>query len=121
MMLQSTGAHSQYHAGILQFRKRTTGVWGGNFSYTFSRLTDNQFGESNYYSSAPGLQNNYTVVPDSPYYNPDQEYGRSLLDSPHKVVLAPIFQLPFGEGKTVLLDRQVGRHPPRRLADHAGR
>jgi trimeric autotransporter adhesin len=98
-MLQSTGAHSQYHAGIVQLRKRTTGVWGGNFSYTYSRLTDNQFGEGNYYSSAPGLQNNYTVIPGSPYYDPDQEYGRSLLDSPHKIVISPIFQLPFGEGK----------------------
>jgi hypothetical protein len=68
-------------------------------SYTYSRLNDNQFGESNYYSSAPGLQNNYTVVPGSPYYNPDQEYGRSLLDSPHKIVIAPTLLLPFGEGK----------------------
>lgn len=101
-MLQSTGAHSQYHAGIFQLRKRTTGVWGGNFSYTYSRLTDNQFGEGNYYSSAPGVQNNYTVVPGSPYYNPELEYGRSLLDSPHKIVISPIFQLPFGEGKKFL-------------------
>jgi hypothetical protein len=99
MMLQSTGARSQYHAGIIQLRKRATGFWGGNFSYTYSRLTDNQFGESNYYTSAPGLQNNYTVVPDSPYYNPDQEYGRSLLDSPHKVVASPIIRLPFGNGQ----------------------
>ena len=76
-----------------------TGLWGGSFSYTYSRLNDNQFGESNYYSSAPGLQNNYTVIPGSPYYNPDQEFGRSLLDSPHKVVLAPTLLLPFGEGQ----------------------
>ena len=99
---QSTGAHSQYHAGIVQIRKRATGIWGGNLSYTYSRLTDNQFGEGNYYASAPGLQNNYTVVPGSAYYNPDQEYGRSLLDSPHKVVIAPTVMLPFGEGKKFL-------------------
>ena len=97
-MQQSTGAHSQYNAGIFQIRKRITGLWGGSFSYTLSRLNDNQFGESNYYSNAPGLQNNYTVIPGSPYYNPDQEYGRSLLDSPHKIVLAPTVLLPFGEG-----------------------
>jgi hypothetical protein len=97
-MQQSTGAHSQYHAGIFQVRKRITGLWGGSFSYTLSRLNDNQFGESNYYSNAPGLQNNYTVIPGSPYYNPDQEYGRSLLDSPHKIVMAPTVLLPFGEG-----------------------
>jgi hypothetical protein len=97
-MLQSTGARSQYHAGIVQIRKRVVGSWGGNFSYTYSRLNDNQFGESNYYTSAPGLQNNYTVIPDSPYYNPDQEFGRSLLDTPHKIVISPIFQVPFGDG-----------------------
>jgi hypothetical protein len=98
-MLQSTGAHSQYHAGIIQIRKRVTGLWGGNFSYTYSRLTDNQFGEGNYYSSAPGLQNNYTVIPGSEYYNPDQEYGRSLLDSPHKIVISPILQLSFASDR----------------------
>ncbi|HUQ88440.1 MAG TPA: TonB-dependent receptor [Vicinamibacterales bacterium] len=97
-MMQSTGAHSQYHAGIIQLRKRATGIWGGNFSYTYSRLTDNQWGESNYYSSSPGVQNSYTVIPGSEYYNPDQEYGRSLLDTPHKIVISPIFQLPLGEG-----------------------
>jgi trimeric autotransporter adhesin len=97
-MQQSTGAHSQYHAGIFQIRKRVAGLWGGSMSYTYSRLNDNQFGESNYYSSAPGLQNNYTVIPGSQYYNPDQEYGRSLLDSPHKVVIAPTLLVPLGEG-----------------------
>ena len=98
-MQQSTGARSQYHAAIFQVRRRAVGLWGGNFSYTYSRLNDNQFGQDNYYSSSPGLQNNYTVVPWSEYYNPDQEYGRSLLDSPHKVVLAPTVNLPFGEGQ----------------------
>lgn len=107
-MLQSTGAHSQYHAAIFQVRKRTSGLWGGSMSYTYSRLKDNQFGESNYYSSAPGLQNNYTVVPDSPYYNPDQEYGLSLLDSPHKLVIAPTVMLPFGQGKRFLSTSTLG-------------
>src|SRR5439155_7494272 len=98
-MSQSTGAHSQYHAGILQLRKRVAGLWGGSFSYTYSRLNDNQWGETNYYSSNPGIQNSYEVIPGYAYYNPDLEYGRSLLDSPHKVVLAPTVMLPFGEGK----------------------
>ena len=101
-MNQSTGAHSQYHAAILQLRKRATGIWGGDFSYTFSRLNDNQFGQGNYYSSSPGLLNNYEVVPGSPDYNPDAEYGRSLLDSPHKIVIRPIVNLPFGQGKKFL-------------------
>jgi hypothetical protein len=107
-MQQATGARSQYHAGIVQLRKRVEGLWGGNFSYTYSRLNDNQFGESNYYSANPGIQNNYTVIEGSPYYDPDSEYGRSLLDSPHKVVLAPTVSLPFGQGRKFLADSHVG-------------
>lgn len=107
-MLQSTGARSQYHAAIVQIRKRPVGWFGGNFSYTWSRLNDNQFGESNFYSSAPGLQNVYTVIPGSPYYNPDLEYGRSLLDTPHKIVIAPTVLLPFGEGRKFLSDSTWG-------------
>jgi hypothetical protein len=98
LMAQSTGARSQYHAAILQLRKRVTGLWGGSVSYTYSRLSDNQFGQGNYYSSAPGVQNNYTFIEGSQYFNPDAEYGRSLLDSPHKIVIAPTVMLPFGRG-----------------------
>jgi trimeric autotransporter adhesin len=104
----ATGAHSQYHALILQGRKRTDTLWGVTFSYTFSRLMDNQVGASNYYSSAPGLQNNYVLVPWSSYYNPDAEYGRSLLDSPHKVTISPTLLLPFGEGKKFLANSPLG-------------
>jgi hypothetical protein len=96
-MMQSTGAHSMYHAAIVQLRKRAVGLWGGQIGYTYSRLSDNQFAESNYYSANTGLQNNYTVVPGSAYYNPDLEYGRSLLDSPHKLVIAPTLNVP-GDG-----------------------
>ena len=31
-MMQATGAHSQYHAGIIQLRKRTTGVYGTEYT-----------------------------------------------------------------------------------------
>src|SRR4029079_19744484 len=55
------------------------------------------FAESNYYSANAGLQNNYQVVPGSSYYDPDREFGRSLLDSPHKLVIAPTLNVP-GEG-----------------------
>lgn len=89
---------SQYHAGVIQIRKRMT-WWSGSFSYTFSRLWDNQFGQGNYYTSAPGLLNAYTFIEDSPYFNPDAEYGRSLLDSPHKLSMTPTIQLPFGDGR----------------------
>jgi hypothetical protein len=62
-------------------------------------LDDNQFAQGNYYSNAPGILNNFTAVPWSEYFNPEAEYGRSRLDSPHKLVASPIIRLPFGEGQ----------------------
>jgi hypothetical protein len=102
--MTSSGAHSDYNALILQFHKRagSSGWWGGNFNYTYSRLNDNQIGQANYYSSAPGILDNYNYIPGSKSYNPDLDYGLSLLDQPHKVVIAPNFQLPFGVGRAHL-------------------
>jgi trimeric autotransporter adhesin len=98
-MIYSTLARSQYHAGVVQLTKRATGWWGGRISYTYSRLNDNQFAQTNYYTGAPGILNNYTAIPWSEYFDPDAEYGRSRLDSPHKIVASPIFRLPFGDGQ----------------------
>lgn len=98
-MTYSTLGRSQYHAGVIQITKRASGWWGGRISYTYSRLSDNQFGQGNYYTRAPGILNHYTAVPWSEYFNPDAEYGRSRLDSPHKLVASPIIRLPFGESR----------------------
>ena len=92
---------------MLQLRKRVTGLWGGNFSYTYSQLKDNQigqFGSGNYlaFAAAPGIVDNYNYIPGSPNYNPDVDYGVSLNDMPHKIVIAPIVQLPFGPGRALL-------------------
>ena len=97
---------SQYHAGVIQIRKRMT-WWSGSFSYTYSRLWDNQFGQGNYYTSAPGLLNHYAFIEGSNYFNPDAEYGRSLIDSPHKVSMTPSVQLPFGEGRRFFNESRV--------------
>jgi hypothetical protein len=49
---------------------------------------DNQFGETNFMQpSTPEALNAYDV---------GAEYGRGLLDVPHKLSIAPVFQLPFG-------------------------
>src|SRR6185436_10613711 len=116
--MTSPGAHSLYHAAVLQLRKRVIGGWGGNFSYTYSRLEDNQigqFGSGNYlaFAAAPGIVDNYNYVPGSANFNPDVDYGPSLNDMPHKIVIAPIVVLPFGSGrahlnKGGLLDYLVG-------------
>ncbi len=102
--MTTSGAHSDYNAFILQVRKRTgaQGWWGGSFNYTYSRLRDNQIGQGNYYSTAPGIMNNYSYIPGSKDFNPDIDYGISLLNQPHKVVIAPNFQLPFGVGRAHL-------------------
>ena len=91
LMRQSTLGESQYHAGVVKVEKRVSNGWGGRFNYTYSRLKDNQFGEGNFFSSAA------TEAQD--VYNLDAEYAVGLLDVPHKISIAPIIELPFGEGK----------------------
>jgi hypothetical protein len=90
-----------YNAGVVEWSKRVTHGIGGRVSYTYSVLKDNQIGEDNFYSPvAGGLPlNNYNYIPGSPYYNPDADYTYSLLDVPHRVIIAPIVELPFGRGK----------------------
>src|SRR5207302_1844504 len=59
-MLQVSEGVNRYNAGVVELTKRVTHGWGGRFSYTYSVLKDNQFGESNFYSnrnSSP--MNNY--------------------------------------------------------------
>ena len=90
MMHQTTaGSKRQYHAlddAARQARRRRQQLVGRACSYTFSRMKDNQFGEtSNYGSRLATPQNNYDL---------DAEYGLSNFDSPHRIVLAPIIQLP---------------------------
>jgi trimeric autotransporter adhesin len=93
---QVSGGRSRYDALILELNKRVTGWWGGRVSYTRSRLMDNQFGQSNYYAATGVILNNYDV---------DREYSYGLIDVPNKIVVAPIFMLPFGAGKR-FLDRE---------------
>ena len=90
-MLGSTLGRNQYHAAILKFEKRLTSGWGGRMNYTYSRLSDNQFGETNFFSRNSGNAQNV--------YDLEAEYARGLLDVPHKFVFSPVVQLPFGEGK----------------------
>ena len=47
-----TEARTRYNAMTLRFDRRIRNNWGVNANYTFSRLMDNQFGESNTYSNA---------------------------------------------------------------------
>jgi hypothetical protein len=91
---------SRYNAAVIEWTKRVTRGWGGRVSYTYSVLKDNLIGETNFYS-AGGFNplNNYNYIQGSSYYNPDADYTYSLLDVPHRVIIAPVVELPFGRGK----------------------
>jgi hypothetical protein len=97
LMRQSTQGKNQYHAAIVKFEKRVTDGWGGRINYTWSRLKDNQFGETNFFSNVGTTGNQGTEAQNA--YDLDAEYSIGLLDVPHKLSIAPIIQLPFGEGK----------------------
>ena len=121
---QVTEGISRYNAGIIEWSKRLTSGWGGRVSYTYSVLKDNQFGETNFYSLvSPGFpQNNYNYMSNMPAcsgnnnaacYNPMAEYGNSMLDVPHRLIVAPMVALPFGKGKrwgsqSAMADRLAG-------------
>lgn len=91
LMRQSTLGRSQYHAAIFKAERRFSDGWGGRVSYTFSRLMDNQFGETNYLQpNTPEALNVYDLR---------GEYSLGLIDAPHKLMIAPIVDLPFGRGR----------------------
>ena len=84
----TAGSHRQYNALSFELNRRTGGEshWGGRLSYTYSKTKDNQFAESNTYSVRTATpQNNYDL---------EAEYATSIYDSPHRIILAPIVNLP---------------------------
>ena len=52
---------------------------------------DNQFGEPNHYQANSRDAAGQLQL--------EAEYATGTLDTPHRIVLAPIFELPFGDGK----------------------
>ena len=88
-MHESTAGPSASTTRFVQLNKRMTGSqswWGGRFSYTWSQTKDNQYGESSVYQTRTATpQNNYDLA---------SEYGVSNFDSPHRIILAPQFQIP---------------------------
>jgi len=110
---QVTEGLNHYEAGVIEFQKRLSHGWGGRFSYTYSVLKDNQFAEGNFYAAPNGGNspvNNYNYVSSMPAcaagaqfttacYDPKAEWGYGFLDVPHRIIVAPIFELPFGKGK----------------------
>jgi len=102
---------NRYDAAVIEWSKRPSkGGFGGRVSYTWSQLKDNQVGEANFYTNnGNGVPlNNYNYIASMPActttdmaacFNPLTEYGFGVLDVTHRVILAPIWQLPFGKGR----------------------
>jgi hypothetical protein len=86
---RSNLGESRYNAFVIKWDRRLT-TWGAGVNYTYSRLMDNQFGESNSFSARQGQALDNT--------NLDREYGYSLLDVPHRLNVNASVALPFGEG-----------------------
>jgi len=90
---QVSDGRSMYHAAVVELTRRQTKGVGGRVSYTYSRLKDNQFGQANFWSRL-----NSGALPVNSY-DLDAEYGYGLLDVPHRLVISPYGELPFGAGK----------------------
>src|SRR5206468_408137 len=85
---------------------------------TYSVLKDNQVGESNFYTNngVGGPVNNYNYDASLPAcdsglsrvqkystmcFDPLVDYDYGILDTPHRFVVAPIVQLPFGKNHKI--------------------
>ena len=90
LMHRVNEAKARYNAMTARWQKRMSHGYSMDVNYTFSRLMDNQWGESNSFSNRQGsAMNNYDI----------DEYGVSLLDVAHRVNFSATFQLPFGDGR----------------------
>jgi len=91
LMHRVNQASARYNALVTRWTKRMSNGYALDINHTFSRLEDNQFGESNTFSNRQlGALNNYDL---------DAEYGVSLLDVAHRLNVNATFQLPFGDGR----------------------
>jgi trimeric autotransporter adhesin len=103
-----TEGRNVYNAGVIEWTKRISHGIGGRISYTRSVLKDNQVGETNFYAAGgAGPLNNYNYISSLPRctttdfaacYNPDADFTVSAVDVPHRVIVAPVAELPFGRG-----------------------
>ena len=92
-MQQTTeGGRRMYHAVVARLSKRMGEVWGGQFSYTWSKQRDNQWGELSTYVNRSATPQNY--------YDLDAEYGVAVIDTPHRIVFAPIVRIPGPDEST---------------------
>ena len=95
--IRVTATRARYHSFVTRFERRLSDGWGTRINYTWSRLNDNQFGESNFFSRSAADSSGTTGMQNT--YDLDSEYSIGILDVPHKVTVSPIVRLPFGPGQ----------------------
>jgi trimeric autotransporter adhesin len=117
-MLQVSEGVNRYNAMVIELNKRVTRGWGGRFSYTYSVLKDNQIGETNFFSNrgVGAAMNNYNYDASAPpctagmtrleeynsrCFDPLVDYSYGILDVPHRFIVAPIVNLPFGKDHAI--------------------
>jgi hypothetical protein len=117
LMLQTTEGVNRYNAGVIEVSKRMTHGWAARVSYTYSRLMDNQFGESNFYTtrnlnpmnnynydtSLPACQSGMSRVDEynAKCFDPLVDYSTGILDVPHRFIASPMYELPFGKNHKI--------------------
>ena len=69
----------------------------------------------NYISSAPACAAGQQFT--TACYDPRAEWGYGILDVPHRIIIAPMFELPFGKGKKYASNGGVADAIARRLVD----
>jgi len=96
--MRSALARSRFDALILGAARRFD-RWSVLANYSFSRASDSQFGESNFFSEGSATRN---------YYDIESEYGLSVLDTPHRLNVSGTVGLPFGFSASVAATLQSG-------------
>ncbi|MCP5113132.1 MAG: TonB-dependent receptor, partial [bacterium] len=87
---QVSEGRSIYNAMTVNFAKRFRGNWGARVNYTWAKMDDNVFGESNAFSERRSAALNA--------YDLDSEWGPSLLATPHRLNLSVLYRLPSPTG-----------------------
>ena len=88
------GGRYQRDAGFVRVEKRTSGGLAFSAYYEFSKQMDD-------YSGPYGVQD---------YYNRRNEWSMTAYNSPHRMTLTYIYELPFGPNKPFLAGGEWRRH-----------
>ena len=88
---------ARYNSMVVKIEKRAANGLSIRSSWTWSKNLDNIFGEGNFFVNGSGTaRDNYDVS--------KGEYAYSIIDTPHRVIVTPVYQLPFGQGRPWLND-----------------